>query len=352
MRFYYMKRIIFCLKGHAPSLRSCFCKKTWVIFAFLLFCTIHVKGQNDGNISMYWAVPTAYNPATAGSDSAVHIAAFDRMQWVGVEGAPQTFYASADMPFVLMNKRFGAGVSVLNDKAGLFATTIVGAQGSYSRRVKGGRLAIGIQAGMVNQAFKGGDIYIPDGDAWEPGDDMLPRGDVSGMSLDLGFGAFYECPIKLNGEETKTLNDCSWYVGLSAMHLNKAEIDLEEYAYSQQERTYYFLAGCNIPVSRTLFIVQPSVLVRTIGQATSAELTMRATYDHRFWGGVSYRHDDAVVLMVGADIQSIRIGYSYDIGTSALAKASNGSHEVLVTYNLKLDLDKNKRRPTKSIRIL
>ena len=293
--------------------------------------------QNDPQVSMYWAVPTLYNPATVGCDSALHISAFDRMQWVGVKNAPQTFFAALDMPFKIKSVRNGIGAMVMNDKAGLFKTTQLGLQYSYSRNLWIGRLAFGVQGGMVNQSFNGSDVYIPDGDAWNPNADGLPSGDVSGMTFDCGFGAYYEM---LRG-----------YVGLGIQHLSEGTIDMED-AFSQMKRTYYFSAGGNIPVKRSLLVVQPSLLIKTTMQAFQMEYTLRATYDQKFWGGASYRPEDAVVLMVGFDYGAIRLGYSYDIGISALAKASNGSHELMATYSYKIDLDKHKQHAHKSIRIL
>lgn len=322
MRFYNMRRVLF--------------------FVLLLIIYMPAMAQNDGNRSMYWAVPTEFNPSMAGCDSAMHVSASNRQQWVGVENAPQTSFISADMPFKFRGIRQGVGVSILNDQAGLFSTTITSGQYSYSKTVWGGRLALGAQLGMINQKFDAGGIYIPDGDAWNPSDEALPSGDVSGTSLDLGLGAYFE----------KNFAGSTYYAALSLMHLNQATIDLEEYAYYQQKRTYYFLAGGNIPLTRTLFILQPSLLVKSILQTTQVDVTLRATYDNRFFGGLSYRHGDAIVLMAGAEIKSIRLGYSYDIGTSALARASNGSHEIVMSYLVKMDLDKNKKHPKKSIRIL
>ena len=83
----------------------------------MLFSASVLFAQQDTNESMYWATPTLYNPATAGSDSALHITAFDRMQWVGVKDAPQTFFVSADLPIMLGRKRTGLGATILNDKA-------------------------------------------------------------------------------------------------------------------------------------------------------------------------------------------------------------------------------------------
>ncbi len=293
--------------------------------------------QNDPQTSMYWAVPTLYNPATVGCDSALKISAFNRMQWVGVKNAPQTFFAALDMPFKIKSVRNGIGAFVMNDKAGLFKTTQLGLQYAYSRNWWIGRLSLGIQGGMVNQSFAGSDIYIPEGDAWNPNADGLPSGDVSGMSFDCGFGAYYEM---LRG-----------YVGFGIQHLSEGTVDMED-AFSQMKRTYYFSAGGNIPVKRSLLVVQPSLLIKTTMQALQMEYTLRATYDQKFWGGVSLRPEDAVVMMVGFDYGAIRLGYSYDIGISALAKASNGSHELMATYSYKIDLDKHKQHAHKSIRIL
>lgn len=296
------------------------------------------SAQNEAQTSMYFAVPTFYNPASAGADSALLITAFDRMQWVGVKNAPQTFFVSVDMPFKVRQSRHGIGLSVMNDQAGLFKTTQLGLQYSHSFRLWEGRLALGFQAGMVNQDFAGGEIFLPDGDAWDPNDDGLPSGDISGMTFDCAFGAYYEH---------------EWFfAGLSAQHLTGGAIDLDEYAYSELTRTYFFLLGSNIPVKRSLLLLQPSVLVKTTFQALQYDITLRALYDNKFWGGITLRPGDAVVVMAGVNLGNINLGYAYDIGITPLAKASHGSHEVMATYSMKLDLDKKKQHARKSIRIL
>lgn len=297
-----------------------------------------VMAQLDTPASMNWATPTLYNAATAGSDSALHVTAFDRMQWVGIDDAPQSFFISADMPFKVASHRVGAGVTILNDQEGLFTTTYVNAQLSYSKQVWGGRLALGLQPGFVNQTFKGGDVSIPTGDAWDPSDESIPNSDVSGMGFDLGLGAFYEWG--------------NYYGGVSVQHLTGAQLELGDYAYTELTQTYYFNVGGNIPLKRTLFILHPSLLVRTTFQFTQVEATMRASFDHKFWGGFTYRHGDAVALMVGADIGTLRLGYSYDVGISRMGFESGGSHELLLGWTMHIDLDKKTRHGAKSIRIL
>lgn len=294
--------------------------------------------QMDVLSSMYWAVPTLYNPATAGSDSALHVTAFDRMQWVGVTDAPRTFFASLDMPVKLGRRRAGLGASVINDQAGLFNTTYVNVQLDFSTKLWGGRLAFGVQPAFVNQAFRGGEISIPTGEAWDPNDEALPQGDVSAMAFDLDAGLYYE-----RGR---------WYGGVGVQHVMASSLELSDYAYTQLTPTYYFHAGGNIPLKRTLFIVHPSVLVRTTLHAIQYDCTLRVSWNRRFWGGLGYRPGDALSLMVGADVGSVRLGYCYDVGISRIGYEAGGSHEILATWTMHLDLDKAKRHPHKSIRIL
>lgn len=311
---------------------------TFCAWLLTLLFSPAARAQQDTQQSMYWASPTAFNPATAGCDSALHITAFDRMQWVGVRGAPQTFFVSADLPVMLGRKRTGLGLSILNDKAGLFTTTLVNAQLNYSMKLFGGRLALGAQPAFVNQAFDGSGVFIPSGEAWDASDDAIPTGEVSGMAFDLGAGAYYEWKYL--------------YAGLSAQHLLASQVELEEYAYTEFSPTFYFYAGGNIPLKHTLFILQPSLLVKSTFQFTQYDITLRTLWNNKFWGGITYRPGDAMVLMVGADIEHIRLGYAYDVPLSQMSLAGGGSHELLATYTLHIDLDKQKRRGNKSIRIL
>ncbi len=307
-----------------------------------VLCVLSVAGaraQNEAQISMYHAVPTFYNPAAAGQDSSLHISAFHRMQWMGVENAPTTFFFGADLPFKFMKRQHGAGLTLANDKAGLFGTTSFGFQYVFrTKKFWGGILSVGIELGGINQSFSGGEIYIPDGEAWEPSDDALPTGDVSAMAFDCSAGLRYSHDL--------------FYAGLSARHLTQPVLDLDEFAYSEQARVFYFEAGCNIPIRRSLYILQPSLLVKTTLGMTQVDYTIRAMYDQKFWGGLTFRPKDAVVLMAGMKLKSFMVGYAYDIGISPLANASGGSHEIMATYTLKMDLDKKTKHRHKSIRIL
>ena len=64
------------------------------------------------------------------------------------------------------------------------------------------------------------------------------------------------------------------------------------------------------------------------------------------------RWNDAVVVTLAAEIKNFFIGYSYDYSTSAIHKASSGSHELMAGYSLKIDLSEKNRHRHKSVRIM
>lgn len=303
------------------------------------------SGQVDAQFTQYWAAPTYYNPAAAGNLDSIHITGGSRAQWVGIKHAPLTFVALGDMPFKFLNKRWGTGVSVQQESMGLYKSIHAGAQLAFKKKMLGGMLSVGIQAGIINESFNGDSIFIPEGDNYHQGtDEAIPRTQVGGTAFDANVGVFYTH---------------KWFwAGISATHITQPTVTLKTDQSEDQQyefdagRIYYFMAGSNIPIKNTLFEVQPSVMVKSDFQFFQAEATARVRYNKFLSAGVGYRYKDAVSVMVGAEYKNFFIGYSYDYATSAISKVSNGSHEVFVTYNVKLDLKEKNKNKHKSIRIM
>ncbi len=304
--------------------------------------------QNDVQFTQYWAVPTYYNPAATGDIDFVRIRGGARMQWVGIDNAPRSFLAAADMPVKIGKKRIGVGVNMSQESLGLFSNMLVNAQGSYKMKFLKGVLSIGIQAGYYNTKFKGSEVYIPEGDDFhQPVDEAIPTRDVTGNSFDLSAGLWYTHKY--------------FTLGISGLHLLEPTVRLdsegaETAEVSQYEtilkRSLYFTASGNIGLKNTLFELQPSMMVKTDFDNFAAELTMRAMYNKFLSFGIGYRYKDAVSAMIAAEFKNFFIGYSYDYPTSAISKASSGSHEVIVGYRVKLDFSGKNKNKHRSIRIM
>ena len=276
-----------------------------------LLTVLSVSAQFDTQLSQYWAMPAYYNPAATGTTDYLHIGGGTRLQWIGIPKAPKAFLAGADMPVKLFGKR------------------------------------IGVQLGLFDQGFKGSEVYIPDGDDYhEKNDNAIPTNDLHGTAFDLNFGVWYTHKIL--------------WAGLSMTHITQPTVKLntqegsDDSGYeSQAGRMLYFMAGSNIPIKNTLFEIQPSLLLRSdIKSMVQAEVTARVRYNRFLSGGVAYRYNDAVSLQLGAEYKNFFVGYSYDYPLSAISKASSGSHEILVGYNMKLNLAGKNKNKHKSIRIM
>jgi type IX secretion system PorP/SprF family membrane protein len=95
--------------------------------------------------------------------------------------------------------------------------------------------------------------------------------------------------------------------------------------------TVFFQAGLDI-TSGEHWTYSPAVLVKYMKGATLvAEANMRVKYDEQFWVGGTYRHKDAIGIMVGAHLSNaLNLTYVYETHSNGYARQSMGSHEIVL----------------------
>lgn len=319
-----------------------------VLVAMMLMFVFDMQGQVDAQLSQYWAIPTYYNAGASGSSDYLRINGGARLQWLGIENAPQSFLGQVDMPLNLFGKRIGVGAGLQSETMGLFSNLNINAQFSYKIKLLKGELSIGAQVGYFEQKFKGSEVEVPDDDDYhDSSDQAIPTQDLKGGTVDVSAGIFYTHKY--------------FWVGVSGLHLLQPTVKMglegsESTASQEYEtvvpRTLYFMGGSNIPLKNTLFELQPSLMVKTDFSVFSAEITARARYNKFLSFGVGYRWKEAVMIMAGAEYKNFFVGYAYDYPLSAIARASSGSHELLVGYKMKIDLSGKNKNKHRSIRIM
>lgn len=304
----------------------------------LLTCVSLTRAQYDVRLSQYFQAKPYYNPASVGATEDLNILALARMEWVGIKGAPLSFFAMADMPLTLGKTQHGVGVVLLTESIGLFQNTHVGLQYAYKQKLFGGTISGGFQIGLVNQSFDGSKVEMVESEYHQQTDEAIPTSQVSGMGFDMNFGLFY--------------THKKFYAGIGMAHLIEPELQLGENAYSYIGRTYNFMGGYNIQLPNPLFELQPSVFLLTDLQSFHTDITARLEYNKMFNGGVSYRVNESVGILFGVKIGRFQAGYAYDFPITALGQATSGSHELCVRYSLKLKKTKTGKNRHKSVRIL
>lgn len=311
-----------------------------ILFLVILFVgsAMIAKAQYDAMFTQYWSAMAYYNPAFAGQDKNLNLFGLFRQQWVGIPHASTTFFVAADMQLPIKKINQGIGVIAYTEKIGLFSNTHVAAQYAYKKKLWGGVLSIGLQAGFVNRVFDGSKVYIPESDDHEATDAAIPTTSVDDMSLDVNAGLYYIHK--------------KFYVGVGVTHLTEPVFDLNETASIYIPRGYNLTGGYNIKLRNPLYQIQPSVFIKTDMISLQADLTGRVVYNKKFDGGLSWRINESFIVLLGATFGNIRVGYAYDLPTTPILKGSSGSHELCIQYRVPLHKTKKGKNKHKSVRIL
>lgn len=291
--------------------------------ALVLFSSMAAAQQRPLQ-SLYMFDPLLVNPAYAGTHVQLSGTAIYRNQWVNFDGAPKTFTGTVHSGF--RKARVGLGLIFANDQIGVHSDNSVFGVYSYkipvSRRKNGGVISMGLQAGF--------NVLKSDYFKTNPRDGA-EVGVISKFNPNFGAGVFYR------GNNV--------YAGLSVPHIvnNKiidiidVEADTTFNTSGKQQRYYYLMGGFSKKLSEDLKWM-PSTLIRIQDNAPlSFDINnMFILYDV-VGLGFSYRLNDSVIGLFELQInENFHVGYAYDITTSDIRLYSNGSHEIMINYRIKL----------------
>ncbi len=304
--------------------------------------------QQKPQYSQYMINSYLINPAITGIEDYADVKLGHRNQWLGVEGAPVTYYVSAHTPlgrslnlanptpalgrrqrfnrYMMANNKYkkvkphhGLGAMALVDKIGPFSRTEAYLTYAYhillSQEVK---LAAGVSAGMIQHLLNADELVLA-----RP-DDALTGGTLKATKPDFGAGLWLYAP--------------DYYLGASAGQLLGNTFSFGGDALIDQSKLYshYFLTGGYKITPSEKFALIPSVLVKWVRPApVSVDVNLRFNYAERLWGGVSWRQSEGFVWLAGATLSHLfDIGYSFDTGVRGISRMSGGTHEIILGIRL------------------
>lgn len=303
-------------------------KSTTVVLLLLCSLTVvYAQQQPQFTHNMFNKAYT--NPGYFGISNAICATALIRQQWVGFkdsEGnkvAPQTVLVAIDAPVKFL--RGGVGLNIVQDQYGFFKDVTIRLGYSYHKKMGEGILGIGLNVDFLNKSLEFSKL-IP----VEAGDAYLSSQSANGVIItDAGVGAFLQLP--------------GFYAGFSVMQMlqNKKELGGSESGPFSLKRHFYATTGYDIMFpSNPSYIITPSVFVKTDGASSQFDFNGLVKYNNKIWGGVTYRLNDAVGVLIGTTVKEVNIGYAYDIPATKLGSA--GSHEIMVKYCFKLEREKTR----------
>ncbi len=277
--------------------------------------------------SLYTHERYAFNPAFAGMERSIAASLQYRSQWTGLEGNPESRMLNVNMPVYLWQG--AVGFQLYNESVGAESQTAFAASYNYILESGIGLFSMGLRAGIYQKTLDGTKLRAPDG-IYEGAiidhqDIQLPNGKVSGVAPTLDAGVYYA--------------GNAFEAGLSVTGYFPAAIHLEDnIGYSPKPVAHFF--GEYFIESLDEVSLYPTIYIKSDLIQTQAEFLVRAEWQNLLSAGIGYRgfgrsNQDAILLSAGVRLSpKFFLYYGYDIGLSHLQVAHQGTHELLIKYNL------------------
>ena len=333
-------------------------KKIQLTLAASLFWTAMLFAQ-DRHFSQFYSSPLTLNPALTGVfDGKYRVGATYRDQWRGLLEQPyQTFAFGADLrldaPFAERgnNDKAGIGLLFVRDIVNSldFSTTQIAVSGAYHKALGFGTteyLSVGFQAGLTQRNVNYENLSFQD--QWNGIDGYtLPRGERLPENnfgyLDLSTGVNYSVVF---GPKK------SLFIGASYHHFNKPNVAFFKGETIPKQpllqRISAQISG-QFPINPTNSItMSPRLLFATQGPhlEINAGTNFRAVVDETYGtalhlggyvrpvksnDGINF---DALVFVVGLELNNILLGVSYDINLPNIQRyrRSANTFEISLIY--------------------
>lgn len=288
--------------------------------------------QDEAIFNHYIQNPILINPAAAGFDNELQAQVNARAAWSGFEESPKTIALRLNGP---VGQSFGIGATLLTETAASLNRTKgkldVAFRFNVGKEVKGVapiKMAFGFFTEFEQWSV---DNSILDNPLYQAGDEVLMNYIDGENFFDAGVGLY--TTLYENTFGGITINN------LVSNRLNNISQGTESGAFN-----YTLLLGHTFTVGASDVKLTPSAMLRSIQDAPFLlDLNLQAGFlDDQFIAGLSYRNLRAVGLLLGTQLRSLRIYYSYDLSFAEFQSYNNGSHEV--TFGIAIDRERVKAR--------
>jgi len=295
-------------------------KHTYRVVFFLLL--VHfTNAQQDPQYTQYMYNMSVVNPAyTTNEPGLLNFGLLYRSQWQNAIGAPKTFSFFAHGH---LGKNVEAGVSVINDIVGdgALKENNIYADFAYILKLdgKGRGISFGLKGGFTSFETNFRGFQLP-----EFQDDPAFNENLNSIFPNVGIGAFY---FQKN-----------FYAGVSVPNMLNSKHLENPNGINRigAETTHFFLTAGYVYELNPMVKIKPSILSKMVsGVSPTFDFSLNVRYNDTFEAGLSYRLNDSVIGMFNIAVAPyLRLGYAYDHTISNLGAFNDGSHEVLVLFDL------------------
>ncbi len=317
-------------------------KNIAVLTAFFAICSVTTTAQ-DLHFSQFFNSPLTTNPANTGfiPDADYRIGGNYRNQWSSVMAQPyKTMSLFADAQVFrdrLENGWLGLGAVILSDVAGsgsLRSTKVYGSLAYHQMLGNSSLLSAGFNAGWANKRIDVSRLKFPDQFDGKFFDNTLPTSvvlnatNVSYLDVQVGLNYAYF------PSENVYIN-----AGYSTHHVNRPKETFFNETSNNGRIPMRHIGFINaILKMNDRVIINPNVFYTNQARASELIFGLNANYNLSEAGekqllfGAYYRLGDAIVPMIGVELNNVRFTFTYDVTMSSLNRfnGSRGASELSI----------------------
>ncbi len=278
-----------------------------ILLLFALLGVLAVFAQQNSQYSHYVVNYFSENPCVAGSTDCVDFKTGGRYQWLGMEGAPSSIFASIHGPLRSSRKpqkrgKHGLGVYIERDRMHVITETYIKLAYAYHVRMSRGLTgAAGMFVGMKQYAI----------------DNVTSDPAVGGSAM--------QYPDLMPGV---MLYNKKMYLGLAIEHLTPGRIKAT--ANSRFKNQYYFSGGYRFPGGGNYTIFQSFNFKFNFMGPPSLDLTQ--LWEHKKISlGAGYRVGEAAYFLMKLRVlKTFNLAYAFDFPLNKLRTGYATSHEIIL----------------------
>jgi type IX secretion system PorP/SprF family membrane protein len=299
--------------------------KKFIFFVSIIMAAARLQAQQEHHYTQFMYNKLLLNPAYAGARGVPAITAIYRNQWLGFEGSPQSALVSFHSPF--LSNRFGAGVTVSHQKAGLNRDFFGNLAFSYDLIAQND---VSVRMGVMG-SIRSLSIDFTKATPLVNGDNSLENVRVNEIFGNVGAGIY----ATFAGQFFAGFSVPRIYSNTVGFNPNQPVMIAKEYQH------FYGSAGIIIPLSDDINLM-PSALLKYVKNAPfDADINLSLDVRKKFTAGISYRiggdgpGESVDLLAYWQATPQVAVGVAYDFTLSQIKDYTAGSIELLVQSDLK-----------------
>ncbi len=280
------------------------------ILTIVLCVIVETFAQTDPMFLQQTNNRAVINPAAAGKGGDINAYLAVRRQWTGFPG-PSTQVVNGS-GFV-KDIRSGFGLMWMSDKFGPQKTQNLKMNYAYFIPFEEKAfLSLGLGMGLFSSTYDESDFFARESD-----DESITFIKESKIMPDFDFG------FEFNTRQIE--------IGASVTHLLRSH---EDQSLVVPMRNIYVYARGKLPMDKYWDFI-PGITWHNTQKLNTYELSMGFRYNNNICVNLIYRNPMTLGVALGINVyRGIRVAYSFDYGIDELSSYNNGSHEIMLSYNI------------------